>query len=225
MVLPSTWSKSQNPGSVKGLGEMWSDMLKSLTASLEHAREELQRESIPEAVLIVTGQLRDGVESATSLTRKTVVDVILPLGHSTLSLMRKKASQITARDDLKPMLSYLNKTRMWIRRNPRAVCSAAGLIFIVWPSLVYKPVLWLLGFGERGVGGGSYAAKSHRGIGDVRRHSPFATSQSAGAGGRGRRVFAHLVRTAVLVGAVWWGLVVVARRGSLEGTWRTAVES
>lgn len=109
MVLPSTWSKSQNPGSVKGLGEMWSDMLKSLTASLEHAREELQRESIPEAVLIVTGQLRDGVESATSLTRKTVVDVILPLGHSTLSLMRKKASQITARDDLKPMLSYLNK--------------------------------------------------------------------------------------------------------------------
>jgi hypothetical protein len=108
---------------------------------------------------------------------------------------------------------------MWTSKNPRAVYSATGFLVIVWPGLVYNPVLWLLGFGERGVGGGSHAARLHRGIGHIRRGSLFATGQSAGAGGRGRRVLAHLVRAIVLVGAAWWALVVVGStsRASLKG--------
>jgi hypothetical protein len=99
---------------------------------------------------------------------------------------------------------------MFTSKNPRARYLATGVIVFTWPGLVYKPVLWLLGFCWLGVSGGSKAAKTHSGIGAVRRGSPFAIAQSAGAGGRGTRVFAYLVRGAVLVGGVWWALVVVA---------------
>ncbi|KAK0671607.1 hypothetical protein QBC41DRAFT_300296, partial [Cercophora samala] len=89
------------------------------------------------------------------------------------------------------------KARLWAAENPdKTAMIIGGVILVVAPGLVTRPLLSLVGFAEGGVAAGSTAALAHSSIGNVAAGSIFATLQGAGAGGAGLAVVNGVVQGA-----------------------------
>ncbi|KAJ1323021.1 hypothetical protein MN608_11875 [Microdochium nivale] len=100
-------------------------------------------------------------------------------------------------------IAFIEAATATVKKHPKLTALAvAGLVTAAAPCIVVKPVVGVLnlfGFGAGGVVGGSVAAMTQAGIGNVVTPSFFATATSAAAGGYG---VASITGVVQLVGGI-----------------------
>ncbi|KAI9901103.1 hypothetical protein N3K66_002920 [Trichothecium roseum] len=118
-------------------------------------------------------QLRDISRSTMAFNDaewKTAVDKAASLTHQAAKCVQDKAKEYT-------------------RDNPVHVADiVGGALLVAHPGPFRRCLLNMLGFSSQGVTKKSVAARINSGMGNVAKWSPFATLQSAGAGGYGSAV-------------------------------------